>query len=99
MWGYRVKVFLKKKAWVDSVFMRDLVRRFVEHKIAVHGEDLWVILFCDNISAHLDKEVNNIFGERNLFSCFLPLDMTKFLQPIDDGLGRPFRISVGRHLD
>ena len=45
-WGDRVKVFWQNNAWVDSLVMRDLARRFYEHKVAVHGEDVWVILFC-----------------------------------------------------
>ena len=96
-WGDRVKVFWQNNAWVDSLVMRDLARRFYEHKVAVHGEDVWVILFCDNLSAHLDEKVKNIIGERKLFLSFLPPNMKNFLQPIDSGLGRSDRISVGRH--
>ena len=67
--------------------MRYLARRSVEHKVAVNGEVVWAIIFCENLSAHLDEEVKKIFGEE------------KFLQPIDAGLGRSVRLSVGRHLD
>ena len=98
-WGDRVKVFWQNNAWVDNLVMRDLARRFYEHKVAVHGEDVWVILFCDNLSAHLDEKVKNIIGERKLFLSFLPPNMTNFLQPIDYILSRSVRISVGRHLD
>ena len=37
--------------------MRNLVERFIKEKNRVRGEDVWVILFCDNLSAHLDLEV------------------------------------------
>ena len=48
--------------------MRDIDRRFVEHKNEVHDEGFWVIVFCDNLSAHLDPEAKQIFGVNN-FSC------------------------------
>ena len=48
-----MKVFWQKKAWVDKVVMRELAERFVKHKKYVHGEDVWVIAFCDNMKAHL----------------------------------------------
>ena len=59
---------------------------------------MWVILFCDNLSPYLDEEVNKIFGEIKVFLCFFPPNMTNFLQPMYDGLGRSVRLSVGRHL-
>ena len=79
--------------------MIDLSRHFFKGKVAVHGEDLWVILFCDNLSPYLDEEVNKIFGEIKVFLCFLPPNMTNFFQPIDARLGRLVRLSVGRNLD
>ena len=79
--------------------MRYLSRRFFKHKVAVSGEDVWVILFCDNLSAHLDEELKKIFGERKVLFCFLPPKITNFLHPIDRGLCRSVRLSVSRHLD
>ena len=68
------------------------------HKVSVHGEDVWVILFYDNLSAHLNEEIRNIFGEIKVFLCLLPANMKNFLQPIYAGLGRSVKILVGRHL-
>ena len=99
LWDDRVKDFWQKKTWIDSVVMIDLSRHFFEGKVAVHREDLWVILFCDNLSPYLDEEVNNIFGEIKVILCFLPPNMTNFFQPIDARLGRLVRLSVGRNLD
>ena len=90
---------MQKKDWVDSFFMRGLARLYVEHKVSDSGEDVWVILFCENQSAHLDEELKNIFGERKVFLFFLPPNMTKFLHPIDSILGRSVRISFGSYLD
>ena len=55
LWDNRFNFFGKENPWVDSVVMRYLARRFVEHKVDVHGEDVSVILFCENLSAHLDE--------------------------------------------
>ena len=78
--------------------MRDIDRRFVEHKNEVHDEGFWVIMFCNNLSAHLDPEVKQIFGVKK-FLCYLPPNMTKFIQGIGAGIGRSVRLSVGRFLD
>ena len=99
LWDDDVKVFWQKKAWVDKHVMKDLAIRFVDHKKKVHGEDLWVILFCDNLSAHLDDDVREIFGNGKVFLCFFPPNMTNFIQPIDAGLGRSVRIKIGHYLD
>ena len=61
-WDERVDVFWQRNAWVDAVVMRKLARKFVDFKVRVHGESTWVLLFCDNLSAHLDEEVKEIFG-------------------------------------
>ena len=60
---------------------------------------MWVILFCDNLKAHLDEEVKKIFGDTKVFLCYLPPNMTNFIQPIDAGLGCSLRLAVGIYLD
>ena len=57
LWDKNVQVFWQKKAWVDKFVMRNLAIRFVELKTLKHDANTWVILFCDNLSAHLDEEV------------------------------------------
>ena len=93
-----IEVFWQPKAWVDKVVMRNLAERFVMEKNRVHGEDVWVILFCDNLSAHLDQEVKTIFGNGKVVLFYLPPNMTNFIQPIDAGLGRSVRILIGHFL-
>ena len=51
----RVNIFCQNKTGVHSAVMRNLARRFVEHKVAVHGEYVRVIIFCDNPRAHFDE--------------------------------------------
>jgi hypothetical protein len=99
LWDKDIKMFWQQKAWVDSAVMRQLAHLFVAHKKEVHGEDVWVLLFCDNLKAHLDQEVKQIFGDGKVLLCYLPPNMTNFIQPIDAGLGRSVRCAVARELD
>ena len=52
--------------------MRDLSERFVMEKNRVYGEDSWVILFCDNLSAHVDQEVKTIFSNDHVLPLCFP---------------------------
>ena len=94
-----ISVFWQPKAWVDKVVMRQLAERFVTEKNNKHGEDVWVLLFCDNLKAHLDEEVKRIFGDAKVLLFYFPPNMTNFIQPIDAGLGRSVRIAIGNYLD
>jgi len=38
-----VKLFWQKNAWVDSIVMQELAKRFVDYKNKKFGEDQWVI--------------------------------------------------------
>ena len=97
-WNENVEVFWQKKAWVDKYVMREIAKAFVRKKKMRHG-DLWVLLFCDNLKAHLDDEVKQIFGEGQVLLCFFPPAMTEVIQPIDAGYGRSLRSAIGRYLD
>ena len=79
--------------------MRELAKRFVREKIIKHDEDVWVIMFCDNLNAHLDEEMKQIFGDGKVLLFYFPPNMTNFIQPIDAGLGRSVRIEIGNSLD
>jgi hypothetical protein len=78
LWNPIVNMLWQGKAWVDNAVMRKLAHSFVIHKNAAHGEK-WVILFCDNLRAHLDEEVREIFGTGKVFLCFFPPNMTNFI--------------------
>ena len=69
--GWKSKGFLKKNSWVDRIVMRDVAKRFVEYKHSKHGNDTCVILFCDNLSAHLDEQVKQFFST-GIFLMFSP---------------------------
>jgi len=58
-----------------------------------------VIAFCDNLKAHVDERVQDIFGKGHVFLCFFPPNMTHIVQPIDAAIGRSLRIAIGHALD
>jgi hypothetical protein len=94
-----VKFFWQANAWADISVMLDLAEKFVTHKIEVHGGDTWVILFCDNLRAHVDDDVKRMFGDAKVFLCYFPPNMTNVLQPIDAGIGQSLRAFIGYQLD
>ena len=67
--------------------MRNLAKIFVMEKNRVHGEDFWALMFCDNLSAHLDQDVKTIFGIGKVwfFSFYFPPspNMKHLIQLID----------------
>ena len=40
LWDGNVDIFWQKKAWVNTEVMKQIARKFVRHKINVHGEDI-----------------------------------------------------------
>ena len=58
-----------------------------------------VLLFCDNLVAHLDEEVKNVLAGVGIFLYCLPPNLTETLQPIDAGYGRSVRLAIGSLLD
>ena len=99
LWDKDVDVFWQKNAWVDTVVMKKLADKFVRMKNELHGPDEWVLLFCDNLRAHVATEVKQIFGDNKVLLCFLPPGTTNFSQAIDAGYGRSLRIAVANSLD
>ena len=79
--------------------MENLAHNFVRRKIEMHGEDTWVIAFCDNLKAHVNEQVRDIFGKGHVFLCFFPPNMTHIVQPIDAAIEQSLRIAIGHVLD
>ena len=94
----KVDMFWQKNAWVDGVVMIKLAAKFVEEKIRRHGDE-WIVLYADNLSAHLNPEVKQIFGNAHVLLIYFPPNMTEMVQPIDAGYGRSLRAAIGRELD
>ena len=67
---------------------------FVKHKVEVHGSDMWVILFCDNLKAHVNDQVQNSFGDEKVLLYYQPRNMTEVVQPVDAKYKRPLRCNI-----
>jgi hypothetical protein len=68
-------------------------------KIQKYGEEVWLLLYCDNLSAHLNEDVKDIFRKGKVLLCYFPPAMTEIVQPIDAGYGRSLRCQLGNLLD
>ena len=72
----QVEMFWQTNAWVDGQVMIKLAEKFVEEKIRRHGSE-WIVLYADNLSAHLNTEVKRIFGEGHVLVIYFLPSMTK----------------------
>ena len=93
-----VDIFWQKNAWVDGPVMVKLAEKIVCEKKSRHGDE-WIVLYADNLKAHLLPEVKRIFGENQVLLIYFPPAMTEMVQPIDAGYGRSLRAAIGRELD
>jgi DDE superfamily endonuclease len=96
--AWEVNMYFQKNAWMDTEVMGHSAQRFCDHV-----EERWggkkVLLFCDNLSAHVAQETRQIYARGNVFLYFLPPSVTESLQAIDAGYGRSMRCAIGRLLD
>ena len=83
---------------MDRQVMELSAQKFCDH-IKQRWEGKKVILFCDNLDAHVAPETKKIYGDNNVFLCSFPPSVTESLRPIDAGYGRSIRCAVGRLLD
>ena len=67
-------MLFQKNAWVDTAVMVDLAKAFVEHVKDKHN-GLWVLLFCDNLGAHVADVVRATFAAGKVFLCFYRLTL------------------------
>ena len=63
----RVPMHFQKNAWVDTACMIEIAEEFIEHVRKKH-DGLGVLLFCDNLKAHVAPEVRDVFARGNVFS-------------------------------
>ena len=91
-------MYFQKNAWMDTVVMGQSAQSFCDHIKQRWGEKK-VLLFCDNLSAHVAQETREIYAQGNVFLYFLPPNVTESLQAIDAGYGWSMRCAIGRLLD
>ena len=53
LWDKDVDVFWQMSALINTEVMKKLAEKFVRMKIELHGAYEWVLLFCDNLRAHV----------------------------------------------
>ena len=68
-----VDMFWQKNAWVDGPTIIKLAEKIVREKIERHGDD-WVLLYCDNLAAHLGPDVKRILGDNRFLIFYPPLN-------------------------
>ena len=83
-----MKFFWQKNAWVDSIVMQELAKKFVDYKNKKFGEDQWVIMLCDNLAAHVDNDEKKNFGNGKVLLVYFPPVVTEVIQSIAAGYGR-----------
>ena len=64
--------------------MMKLAIKYFAEKQQKHGDEL-IVLFADNLSAHLNAEVKLIFGEAHILVIYFLPSMTEMVQPIYAG--------------
>ena len=72
-------------------------------KFCDHVKQCWdeqkVLLFCDNLDAHVCDETKKVLSDGNVFLFCLPPTATEAIQAIDAGHGRSVRCAIGRLLN
>ena len=70
----RVDAYFQKNAQVDTKVMRDIAAKFVRFKVQNYGANKQVLLYCDNLRAHLADNTKKIFSNAKVFlyTIFLP---------------------------
>lgn len=91
-------MYFQKNAWMDRQVMALSAQNFCNHVKQRWGGKK-VLLFCDNLDAHVAPVTKKIYGDGNVLLCSLPPSVTESLQPIDAGYERSLRCAVGRLLD
>lgn len=77
--------------------MINLATKPVAEKQHIHG-DKRIVLFADNLGAHLNPEVTQIFGKGHVLVIYFPELMTEMVQPLDAGYGNSMSAAIGREL-
>ena len=70
----------------------------IEHLKDKHN-GLWVLLYYDNLAAHVSNTAKSIFVADNVFFCYFPPYTTESVQPIDTNYSRLLRCIIGNLLD
>ena len=78
--------------------MMNISNKIFRHKNEVRGRYVWVILFCDNFKAHLEKDVRRVFYDSKFLLLWFTPNMTDFIQSIDEVIRRSVRTAISHFL-
>lgn len=94
-WSKDIDVYFQHNAWADTGFCVAWARKTLKNYVnRLGGRQL--LLFCDNLKAHLSAEFKAACSEQNTLLWFLLKNATDFSQPIDAGYGRDVKREVAR---
>lgn len=91
--AWAVNMYFQKNAWMDQQVMNKSAARFCEHVQKRWGGKK-VLLYCDNLDAHVNQDTKATFAQGNVFMYCLPPSVTEALQAIDAGYGRSMRCAI-----
>ena len=97
-WAKDVPMYFQKNAWMDRSVMEVSAKNFCDH-VKKRWGDQKMLVFCDNLDAHVCDATKKIFADGNVFLFCLPPSVTEAVQAIDAGYGRSMRCAVGRALN
>ena len=88
----------QKNAWADTACMIEIAEEFIGY-VRKKYSGLGILLFCDNLKAHVVPEVRDVFARGNVFSCYFPPRTTESTQPVDADHSHSMCCNVGNLLD
>ena len=84
----RVSVLFQKNTWVKTGILIDLVKAFIEYIEDKHN-GLWILLYCDDLTTHVNNTVKSIFAAGKIFLYYFSSSTTELAKLIDTGYSRP----------
>lgn len=92
-WSKDVDVFFQEKAWADTQFSLDWIKRTLEPVVKDEGD---FALFCDNLSAQQNEAFQQAIAERGGVVWYGPANATDLWQPIDAGPAQLLKVLIGQ---
>ena len=90
-WSKDVPMLFQKNAWVDREVMAHSAQTFCDH-VQKKWNGQKVLLFCDNLDAHVCSRTKETFAAGNVFLFGLPPTVTEAIQAIDLATDGPFDV-------
>ena len=83
-WQDDVPMWFQQNAWMDRKVMAESAKGFCDHMKGKWGNKK-VLVYCDNLDAHICDKTKQIFAAGNVFLYCLPPSVTEAIQAIDAG--------------